>query len=684
MYLYEFYAMKYYSIHTGPCVSVDTACSSSLLATHLGHQALHMRECRSAAAGGTNVMLLESTTSTICQLQALSPVGRCKSFDSSGDGYGRGEGFAVVVMQRQGSAAAASAEQHVYAIVRGSATNQGGRSSGLTAPNGPAQTALVRAALAAADVAAARVNVVSVHGTGTPLGDPIEVGALAQALPAGGPMALVSNKSCYGHTEGTAGLTGLFMAASTLRQGAMPPIMHLRKVNPYVEAALGDWGKGRGRGNAVTLPRQMAPAGTGACSAGMLASTSSFGMSGVNAHMILDVSMPSLLQSHDLKALAFQRERYWCTLMAAHPLLHAYSGGGRASGVMQCSLSAPALSYLLGNQVGGAILIPASALLEICSAAALGMLEIPGKAAAPALLHGLSIPAPFHLPNNTSSAETIIICEVRTNGTLTIKTKGTHMVAMVGARSDLAIATLRGRRSLGPALSLRGELPKAVPPAMLTRVALPQDASGTNASYWMQPAMLDCALHSSIAMGATDDIVRVPASLEAYQIPGQRSKGEAWAVGKGFQILSDNAAFSHHAVIPSATGAGIQLQGFMARPVSLDAAAAQRSAASKASVLDTVLYSMEWQGTAVADPVDLESARELAAGGTVHHAPRDPGLDAVISGARVAQSLSTPDIGRAVALIVSGTLPVSVSPTPSAVAGVGVYAAAGVLKNIPL
>jgi hypothetical protein len=311
-------------------------------------------------------MLLESTTSTICQLQALSPVGRCKSFDSSGDGYGRGEGFAVVVMQRQSPAAAASAEQHVYAIVRGSATNQGGRSSGLTAPNGPAQTALVRTALAAADVAAARVNVVSVHGTGTPLGDPIEVGALAQALPAGGPMALVSNKSCYGHTEGTAGLTGLFMAASTLRQGALPPIMHLRKVNPYVEAALGDWGKGRRRGGAVALPRQMAPAGTGACSAGMLASTSSFGMSGVNAHMILDVGT---LQITEPKGrLIFERARHYILARTSGSIRKVHSFC-RETCSFAVNLSAPAMAFLRDCQFLGEPFLPLGALLEMAGAA---------------------------------------------------------------------------------------------------------------------------------------------------------------------------------------------------------------------------------------------------------------------------------------------------------------------------
>lgn len=153
-------------------------------------------------------MLLSATTAAICQLQALSPVGRCKSFDTSGDGYGRGEGVALAVIMPLGSLAHTQAYQ---AVILGSAVNQDGRSSSLTAPNGPSQTALVRTALHVRQTSPAAVDAVAVHGTGTPLGDPIEVGALGTALasrvPGSSPplLALLSNKSCYGHTESSAG-----------------------------------------------------------------------------------------------------------------------------------------------------------------------------------------------------------------------------------------------------------------------------------------------------------------------------------------------------------------------------------------------------------------------------------------------------------------------------------------------
>lgn len=273
----------------GPCISTDTACSSSLVATHLAHKALQSEECSMAVSAGTNVMIRAGTTAAICQLQALSSVGRCKSFESSADGYGRGEGVAALVMCRTSgrSLLDMSASAHALALVHGSALNQGGRSSGLTAPNGPAQATLIRTAIINAQASMNQLKIVSVHGTGTPLGDPIEVGGLMQVLSdKSGPgkmqesvIALLSNKSCYGHTEGTAGITGLLLAIMSLSQHAAPEVMHLRNLNPYVAAALGNRAGCNMRATLQTAPNFTAST--------HLAGSSSFGMSGVNAHMIM-------------------------------------------------------------------------------------------------------------------------------------------------------------------------------------------------------------------------------------------------------------------------------------------------------------------------------------------------------------------------------------------------------------
>jgi acyl transferase domain-containing protein len=249
----------------GPAVSTDTACSSSLVAMHLASGGLRLEDCGAAVVGGANALLHPHTAVKISALQALSPVGRCRTFDAAADGYGRGEGFAVAVLEPHGGGGGGGA----VALLRGSAVNSAGRSSGLTAPSGPAQRLLVAAALRNAGVAASAVGLVAVHGTGTPLGDPIEVGALGQALGGGGggggprrrrPVVLASNKSCFGHTEGAAGLAGAVLAVQATLQALTPPVVGLRSVNPYVAQTLGE-GPGAA---AAAVPRQAgALVGTG-------------------------------------------------------------------------------------------------------------------------------------------------------------------------------------------------------------------------------------------------------------------------------------------------------------------------------------------------------------------------------------------------------------------------------------
>ena len=361
-------------------MSTDTACSSSLVSTHLAHTALYNFECGAAMAAGTNIMLLADTTAAICQLQALSPVGRCKTFDASADGYGRGEGFTVAILNRRQRENALSSSSPV-AILLSSVVNQGGRSSGLTAPNGPAQSALIRTALTAGPaIDPSQIGVVSIHGTGTPLGDPIEVGALAQALPRGrSGIAVISNKSCFGHTEGAAGLTGLLAAVGPLRHGALPGIMHLREMNPYVTSALADWTKKRGGfGAGAAAPRQRAPAPVLSGDSSMLTGTSSFGMSGVNAHAIF-ASAAAVVEkaSKSPIRLAWKLQRMF-TMPPAHALMKTTLlprntiGSGVAH--FSCDLSDASLTYLWEHQINSRECLPPSALLEMAAGARMVLL----------------------------------------------------------------------------------------------------------------------------------------------------------------------------------------------------------------------------------------------------------------------------------------------------------------------
>jgi natural product biosynthesis luciferase-like monooxygenase protein len=262
----------------GPSIAVDTACSSSLVSVHLACQALRNRECDIALAGGVNVILTPEPTINLSRARMMSPTGRCRTFDASADGYTRGEGCGLVVLKRL-SAAQADGDR-ILALVRGSAVNQDGKSNGLTAPNGAAQRALFRDALAAAGVAAADIGYVECHGTGTPLGDPIEVGSILDVFgdrPAEHPLALGAVKTNFGHLESAAGICGLLKALLVLRHGEIPPSLHLRRLNPKI----------RFGGRPIVIPTAPTP-WFGA--ARRLAAVNAFGFVGTNAQVILEAA----------------------------------------------------------------------------------------------------------------------------------------------------------------------------------------------------------------------------------------------------------------------------------------------------------------------------------------------------------------------------------------------------------
>jgi len=368
----------------GPCISTDTACSSSLVAAHLGHRSLVAEDATAAVAGGANLMLSATTTAAICQLQALSLVGRCKTFDASADGYGRGEGFAIMVLSH------ALSDVQSLAILEATTVNQDGRSSSLTAPNGPSQTALVAQALRYASLDAACLVNVSLHGTGTPLGDPIEVNALGEALNSTNnrPLALGSIKSCYGHTEGAAGLTGLFLAIKSAQDVSSAPIMHLRTINAYVESGLGEWSTQHKLEAAV--PKQTFG---GAHLFGNLTGTSSFGMSGVNAHAIVSAKTPLELVV-EKKPTFLAPARLWPlpTLSALVNKVFVRRDLPSQLAVFDCNNSQAAASFLWQQSVLGSPTLPMAAFLEIAIAvgtATLGLNTRDNAAVLNTIMNGL-------------------------------------------------------------------------------------------------------------------------------------------------------------------------------------------------------------------------------------------------------------------------------------------------------
>ncbi|WP_129677644.1 type I polyketide synthase [Candidatus Chloroploca sp. Khr17] len=262
----------------GPTLAVDTACSSSLVALHLASQSLRSGECDMALAGGVNLMLSPTMHVALSQMQVLSPDGRCKTFDRAADGYGRGEGGAVVVLKRLSDARAAG--DTVLAVISGSAINHDGPSSGLTVPNKRAQEKLVRQALVHARVSPDEVAYVETHGTGTPLGDPIELRALGAVFGAARsePLLVGTVKSNIGHLEAAAGIAGFVKVVLAVQHGQIPPQIHFHTPNPYIE-----WDE-----FAIEVPTAARSWPIIDKAGRRVAGISSFGISGTNAHIIVE------------------------------------------------------------------------------------------------------------------------------------------------------------------------------------------------------------------------------------------------------------------------------------------------------------------------------------------------------------------------------------------------------------
>jgi len=277
--------LSYFFGLRGPSLAVDTACSSSLVAVHLACQSLQSGESTLALAGGVNLILSPAITINFTKAGFMAPDGRCKAFDAGANGYVRSEGAGVVVLKPLSRAL--SDGDRIYAVIRGSAINQDGRTNGLTAPSRRAQEDVLRDAYRRAGVSPGRIQYVEAHGTGTILGDPIEAKALGTVLaeerPPSRPCAVGSVKTNVGHLEAAAGIAGLIKVALSLKHRAIPPSLHFHEPNPHIpfdELPL------RVQQKLAPWPDSPDPA---------LAGVSSFGFGGTNAHVVLEEPPATLI-----------------------------------------------------------------------------------------------------------------------------------------------------------------------------------------------------------------------------------------------------------------------------------------------------------------------------------------------------------------------------------------------------
>ena len=262
----------------GPAMAVDTACSSSLVAVHQACQALHSGDCDLALAGGVNVLVSPASIVATSRARMLAADGRCKTFDAAANGYVRSEGCGMLVLKRLSDAERDG--DRIRAVIRGSAVNQDGASSGLTVPNGGAQQRLIAAALARAGLVGGDVDYLEAHGTGTSLGDPIEVQAAAAAYGVGRdanrPLLIGSAKTNIGHLESAAGIAGLIKVVLSLQHEVLPQNLHFENPSPHIP-----WDSLPVRVVDKAIPWQ-------ANGRPRRAGTSSFGFSGTNAHVLIE------------------------------------------------------------------------------------------------------------------------------------------------------------------------------------------------------------------------------------------------------------------------------------------------------------------------------------------------------------------------------------------------------------
>jgi acyl transferase domain-containing protein/NADPH:quinone reductase-like Zn-dependent oxidoreductase/acyl carrier protein len=593
----------------GPALTIDTACSSSLAGIHMAFNALLLGQCESATGSGVNLLLHPETLAILQKAGMLTYDGRCKTLSSAADGYVRAETVGTLLLQT-GEVKAADC----LALVAGSAVNQDGRSSSLTAPNGPAQQEVVRAALRIAQMEPIQLTGLQMHGTGTALGDPIEIGATAAALVDGSrigvaPLALMASKSWTGHAEPAAGIAGLTHAQLALTLSLQLPILHLIHVNEHVGAVMAK------HAAAWSAPRQL-----GSVATSTAVGTSAFAFQGTNAHVVLQ-SVGSIVAGAPpvgvpaSEILPFAKTRCWLA-PAAHSLLHSVRWVPQSRQInFAAHLSAGKAAYLWDHQVSGRPIFPGAGYFEIAISAT-STLQTDQSSDNGNCVLGASIPAPLVMPPVVAANSGVLLlvsvgvqqARVEVASAAAGSRPTVHLSAAIGTAVGASMQQTEGNSTAGSKvlrklISGKSKIESSTstdgtswPAASFAAVAAPlHDASANRIS----PSVLDNCLQLGAAVPRSDGQLFVPAGVGAFIVPQKLTHTlSAAAISRPVPIGSKQGSTITDYGLVQVQGGGCRVDGLEAK--ALAGATTKRPAATTAFKAneqqgrENLMYNVNW------------------------------------------------------------------------------------------
>ena len=550
----------------GPCVAYDTACSSALVALHGAFRCLQRGEGSLAIVAGVNAMLTPTVSRAYANAGMTSATGRCHTFDAAADGYSRAEGCGTIVLAPAGSKLCA--QGHQYATVKGVSVQQDGASASLTAPNGQAQKQLLHAALRDAQLTGRDVNYIEAHGTGTSLGDPIEMEALVGALDNGhkAPITMGGVKANIGHLEAAAGLAGLIKAMLVLHHKMAPPIAQLQTINPKIEAVVKDF--------PVHFPMALEPLHANSAVAGV----SSFGYSGTIAHTIIaSEDTPTEMSPPSMASLLPNRKAFpWRQL--AHPLLQQTlelrNIGTEHTAVFHQTL----MDLFKDHTIHGRVLFPGAGFIEMAVAAA-----VKNGSTSAVALHDVAFVAPFELSVGAS-----LVCEMDNDSSMLFRSAVDSQPVCTVAKAAPLVDTSEYDSSL---LAGAKERCKDEVTGLEARYTGLEDQGfhkhqfqtlaqvwGTKAKdellaqlklppptevhkYRMHPAVLDGAIQLAWLVGG--NATWVPASIKLYRSHAPlKPTGHAWATARVLEAATANVRVLDISVYDGAGNIVVSIEGF--------------------------------------------------------------------------------------------------------------------------